>query len=327
MRLKRALGLLDEKGIECGIVLKPENIFYLTDFFPSTTSVLLLKPDPLLLLSKMDSTRIEGLEVEFKVVERFKEELKALKYKMIGVEKEYISLDFYEKYLKGKKIKDLNIEKMRSVKDDEEVENIKKAIRIAEGVLEEVALEGKTEKEVATALEYKIREKADTAFDAIVASGRNSSIPHHKPTGRRIRRGDAVVIDIGARFNHYNCDISRTFSLEAGREFNEVYEAVLQAQEAGIAECYEGNKIKEADDAVRGVLREYGLEDSSLHSSGHGVGLEVHEEPRIGEDAKGKFKKGMVVTLEPGIYKDFGVRIEDMVLVGRKPKILTGIKK
>jgi Xaa-Pro dipeptidase len=327
MRIEKALEILEKKKLECGLVLKPENIYYLTGFFPSSKAVLILRAEPLLLISKMDSTRAEEINIEYKIVEKFKPELKRLRYKKVGVEKNYISLQFFEKYLMGKKLKDLSLEKVRSVKDKKEIRRIRRAIRIAEDALSTIEFDGMTEKEIAASLEYAITRKADLAFKPIVASGRNSAKPHHEPTGKRVKEGEIVIVDLGAKVNHYNCDISRTYSTDGNKKFQEVYDAVLEAQEAAIAECYAKNKIKSADDAARAVLKEYGLEKLFLHSTGHGIGLEIHEEPSINRESKGKFKEGMVVTIEPGIYRGFGVRIEDMVLVGRTPKVLTKIKK
>ena len=118
--------------------------------------------------------------------------------------------------------------------------------------------------------------------------------------------------------NGYHTDMTRTFFNNQAKGFNEVYRIVLEAQRAGIRECYEGNDLKNPDLAVRGVLKEYGLEKYFLHATGHGVGLNIHEPPSVGKRSKGKFKKGMVVTVEPGVYTEFGVRIEDLVLVGKR---------
>jgi len=228
-------------------------------------------------------------------------------------------MDFYERYLKGKEISDLRfIEDMRKIKDKEEIKRIRKAVKVAEDAIKEIDLEGKTEREVAASLEYFIKKKAEVAFNAVVASGRNSAIPHHKPSDRRIKPGEPVIIDFGARIDNYNSDLSRTISSDS-----EVYAAVEEAQRAGVKECFEGNEIKNADLAVREVLRKHGLEEYFLHSSGHGIGLEVHEPPKVSKDVKGRFERGMVVTIEPGVYRDSGIRIEDMVLIGKKPKILS----
>lgn len=329
-RLEKALDRLSAGDIPVGIVQKPENIFYLTDFYPSSSAILLLSGEPLLLLSQMDGPRLGEVKgVKAKVVEKFEGDLRGLGPK-VGVEKVTVSLAFYEKYLKGKEIVDLDfLQKMRSVKDGGEVRAIRRAIRVAEGamgeVLEAVEAGGESERSLAARAEYLIKEKAEVAFEAIVASGRNSSIPHHMPTGRAVRASDAVVIDMGARVGHYNSDITRTHVPPRGEE---LYGIVLEAQKAGIKECYTGNALKNADLAVRRVLGEYGYEEAFLHSTGHGVGLEVHESPRLASDGGGRLDGGTVVTVEPGVYnRRFGVRIEDMVLVGPKPRVLSRFRK
>jgi Xaa-Pro dipeptidase len=325
-RLRNALDKLSEEGLECGIVLKPENIYYLTDFFPTTTAALLLREDPLLIVSKMDQRLAEAAKVEFKAVEKFTQEFN-LKYSKIGVEKKFASIEFYEKHLKGKEVRDLGfIEELRKFKEKEEIKKMKRAARITEMVMKMAAGEliGKKERDVAALAEYKLKEKASLAFDAIVAAGENSAVPHHTPGDKKIKAGEVVILDIGARVEHYNADISRTFCLDSEPE---LYPIALEAQKAAIRECHAGNEVKKADAAAREVFREYGCEEYFLHSTGHGIGLEVHEPPRLSKDVEGRFEKGMVVTVEPGIYKEYGIRIEDMVLVGKKAKLLTKLRK
>lgn len=325
-RLERALDAMKEHGLECGIVLKPENIYYLANFYPTAMAALLLKEEPLLIVSKMDSGLAEAAKVEFKAVEKFEAEFN-LEYDKIGVEKKYASIEFYEKHLKGKEVHNLEfIEEMRKYKEKEEIKKMKRAARITEEVMKSAADEliGKKERDVAALAEYKIKEKAELAFDAIVAAGENSAVPHHTPGDKKIRARDVVILDMGAQVEHYNADVTRTFCL--GSE-PELYSIALEAQKAAIQECYAGNEVRNADLAAREVLREYGWEEYFLHSTGHGIGLEVHEPPRLTKDAKGRFEKDMVVTVEPGIYKEYGVRIEDMVLVRKRPVLLTKLRK
>lgn len=330
MRIERAMDFLGEGGIECGIVLKPENIFYLTGFVPTSRTVLLLRERPLLMVSQMDASLAGKTGIDVKVVKSLKRALK-IRCGTVGVEKDTMSLQFYERYLKGKKLKDMGfLRKMRLVKDKEEIEHIKKAAGISDAVMGEALsiLEGgKTERECASEMEFLIKTWAEPAFDVIVAVGENSAIPHHRPTKKIVDINYPVVVDLGARVNGYHTDMTRTFFNDPAGGFGEVYSIVLEAQKAGIKECYEGNSLKSPDLEVRRVLGEYGLEKSFLHSTGHGVGLEIHEPPNVGKRTKGKFEKGMVVTIEPGVYRDFGVRIEDTVLVGKRPEVLTKSRK
>ncbi len=324
-RLEKALEALVKRGLRCGIALNPANIYYLTGFYPTTTCALLIKEDPFLLGYKMDAALAENANVEFKAVEKMSRELKNLRHKKIGIEKNYMSLEFYERNLKNKKIKKFNfLEEMRMIKEKKEIGQIKKAIEVAEKAIAEVDLRT-TEREAAASVEYAIRKRALSAFDAIIASGRNSAIPHHSPTDMKIK--SPVIVDAGARVEHYNSDITRTFAHEDSGESAMIYEAVREAQKKAIGECYAGNEIRAADMAARKVLREYGFEKDFLHSTGHGIGLEVHEAPRLSKDAKGVFKEGMVVTVEPGVYRNVGVRIEDVVYVGKRPRVLSRLPK
>ncbi|NOZ77191.1 MAG: aminopeptidase P family protein [Euryarchaeota archaeon] len=323
-RLERAIQHLHENDMGCALVSKPENIYYLTGFFPHASSLLILDSEPVLLITKMDSTRDITSAVDYEVVKDFKDRLKAIKEKKIGVEKGRLTLSFWEKHLRGKELLDLGfLEEMRAVKDRGEIKEITKAVEVTEECLGGVSLRG-TEKDAALTIEVCLRKAADSAFEPIVAGGKNSAVPHHRPTDGEI--AGPVIVDLGARVNHYCADMTRTFLLDT-EEAVERYRIVLEAQEAGIRQARDGNEIRAVDRAVREVLAEYGYLDDFLHSSGHGVGLEVHEAPTLNSEAEGSFKKGMVVSVEPGIYRDFGIRMEDMVLVGKRPKLLTSFKR
>lgn len=323
-RLDRALNTLNRLELDCGIVIKPENIYYFTGYYPTAKAVLILKDDPLLLISKMDYLLAENAGVQYKAVEKIEEELRLrLKGRKIGVEKSHVTLEFYEKHLRGKEVHDMRfIGEMRMRKDREEIRRIKKAAELTKKVIMDVSgdMFGSREREIAARAEYMIKRVAEPAFNAIVASGANSAVPHHSPGDKVIEPDDVVILDFGAKVDHYNADLTRTFP---PKDENELYEATLEAQRAAIKECYAGNEIKKADLAARKVLREYGFEELFLHSTGHGVGLEIHEPPRLTKDAKGRFKEGMVVTVEPGVYRDYGIRIEDLVLIRKRPVLLS----
>lgn len=333
MRVKKALEFIGKNKTDAAIILKKENIYYITGFFPSASSVLFLSEKPLLIVHEMDkinAEKIRGREnIEVKVVKKFSKELKKLKFKgKTGIEKGTVTLDFFEKYLKSKKISGISIEEMRKIKESEEIKNIKKGIEISKKLIKEISkLEGKREKEVAAKIvcESLLNENTTPAFEPIVASGLNSCIPHHEPGEKRIGKNESIIIDFGVKYNHYCTDITRTLCLDESRDFSELYEIVKEAQKAGIRELRKGSKIKNADIAIRKVLKEYRVEKLFLHSSGHGIGLEVHELPRLGSEEKGKLENGMVLTVEPGVYgyKNFGIRIEDIVLVDGSAKVLT----
>jgi len=216
------------------------------------------------------------------------------------------------------------VSKLRACKDRVELEDIRRAAAIASDVVGEVpsiVKEGMSERELAAEIEYRIRNKgADgTSFDAIALFGERSSLPHGEPTERRLAAGDIVLVDLGARCNGYNSDLTRTWVYHRIRtsRAKEVYEIVRSAQEASLAAARAGMSCADFDAVGRAVIRESGYGANFGHGLGHGVGLEVHEAPRISGQSSEQLEEGMVVTVEPGIYVpgEGGVRIEDLVLV------------
>jgi Xaa-Pro aminopeptidase len=215
------------------------------------------------------------------------------------------------------------VAKLREVKDEQEQDAMRQAAalgcRLFEDVLEHV-VPAATEMEVAMALEYMARlEGAESmSFDAIIAGGERSALPHGRASMAKLPRRGFVVMDFGVLLKGYCSDMTRTVHMGAARKGErEAYEAVLEAQEAGLAAVRAGVAAGDIDDATRGVLTRHGLADSFTHSTGHGVGMEIHEAPRLAKQATETLRAGMVVTIEPGIYLPgrFGIRIEDTVLI------------
>jgi Xaa-Pro aminopeptidase len=219
------------------------------------------------------------------------------------------------------------VEAGRVVKDDYEIETLRQAGRMLGGCVEEVAAlaqPGRSEIAVAAEIDQVLRRAGfeRPAFETIVASGPNSALPHARPTPRTMREGDGVVLDFGGVYDGYCVDLTRTVQLgEAGREFRRLFAAVSEAQLAAIAAVRPGVAASAIDGAARAVLGRYNLEEAFGHATGHGLGLEVHEEPRLGKPVNGHadtpLEAGMVFTIEPGAYVEGvgGVRIEDDVLV------------
>jgi Xaa-Pro aminopeptidase len=183
---------------------------------------------------------------------------------------------------------------------------------------------GRSEIDVAAELDWIIKQTGfeRPAFETIVASGPNSALPHARPTRRVLREGDGVVLDFGGVYDGYCVDLTRTLPLgDVGADFRRLFAAVAEAQQAAIASVRPGVSANQVDAAARDVLSRYGLEEAFGHGTGHGLGLEVHEEPRIAKARTGlpdvPLEPGMVFTIEPGVYVDGigGVRIEDDVLV------------
>jgi Xaa-Pro aminopeptidase len=217
------------------------------------------------------------------------------------------------------------VETLRLVKDEDELAIMREAAlmgcKLFDHILQ-IIRPGLKEVEVAAELEYKARLMGaeGMSFDTIVASGPRSAMPHGNATNQPLPRKGFVTLDFGIIHKGYCSDMTRTVHLgpPTARESN-AYHAVLEAQEAGVAAVSSGVSSGDVDEAARSVLRREGLAEAFSHSTGHGVGLEIHESPRIGAKQKTRLQAGMVVTIEPGIYLpgDFGVRIEDMVAVTR----------
>jgi Xaa-Pro dipeptidase len=215
------------------------------------------------------------------------------------------------------------VEPLRVVKDEAEVEALRRACAISQEALAALLPElapGLTEVQVAARLEYLMREGGAEApaFETIVAAGENSAIPHHSPTGRELAVGDLLKIDFGARWGGYHADMTRTFVLGPAAEWQrEVHALVEAAQAAGRAALAPGASLLEVDDSARSLISAAGHGDHFGHGLGHGVGLEIHEAPMIGYASTGILRDGTPVTVEPGVYLPGrgGVRIEDTLVV------------
>lgn len=218
------------------------------------------------------------------------------------------------------------VERIRAVKEPAEVAIIREAAARLSSVAAGVAgfvLAGRSEREIAADIDGALRQAGfeRPAFETIVASGPNSALPHARPGLRRVEHGDGVVLDFGGVYDGYCVDLTRTVQLGSSRELSRLLDAVSQAHAAAIGAVKPGARPSEIDAAARDTLAGHGLAAAFGHGTGHGLGLEVHEEPRIGRLAPGQpdepVESGMVFTIEPGAYVPSlgGVRIEDDVLV------------
>ena len=216
-----------------------------------------------------------------------------------------------------------SIDGFRQIKREEEIEQIKKACEITEQAVKfgiDNIRQGITEIELAKIIEDKMLELgADgTSFESIVAFASNSAVPHHQTSDKALEKGMVVLIDTGAKKNGYCADITRTvYYGEPDEKFITCYQAVLLANQTAIDNITSGDELKDCDGYARDVLKERGLAEYFVHSLGHGVGLEIHEAPRLSKKAHGTMQENMVFTIEPGVYFDgqFGIRIEDTVLL------------
>ena len=219
------------------------------------------------------------------------------------------------------------VEQTRQVKDAREIERIREAVLIADRAMEAVTARlhpGMTERQIAWRLEVEMRERGAEAlsFPIIVASGPNGAMPHHRPSDRAIRAGETITIDMGCKVGGYCSDLTRTVVLgEPDATFWGVYDAVLRAQQTCEDRMKAGMTGKAGDALARDVIAAAGHADHFGHGTGHGVGLAIHEQPRLTYTAVADvpLPEGAVVTVEPGIYVPGwgGVRIEDMVVVGK----------
>ncbi|HZA75940.1 MAG TPA: Xaa-Pro peptidase family protein [Acidimicrobiales bacterium] len=215
------------------------------------------------------------------------------------------------------------VESLRLVKDAGEVARIQAACAMADAALAAVRHrlgEGATEAEVALELEWQMRRLGaeGPSFETIVASGPNAALPHHRAGARRIAEGDLVVLDFGALVDGYHSDMTRTVMVgDPSETQSRMYEVVREAQAAGVGAVKAGAEAKAVDDACRSIIREAGWDEAFLHGTGHGVGLDIHEPPRVARTADAMLANGQVVTVEPGVYlaQHGGVRIEDTVVV------------
>jgi Xaa-Pro aminopeptidase len=216
------------------------------------------------------------------------------------------------------------VEVLRERKDAGEVALIQEAVHVAERALELTIAQvkaGQTELEIAGLLEAALRQAGSDGypFPSIVASGPNAALPHARPGPRRVETGDFLLIDFGARVGGYCSDITRTFVVgRASAEQRETYEVVRSANERAVKAVRPGMTGRDADGVARGYIEDRGLGDLFGHSLGHGIGLEVHEAPRLARTADAPLVEGAVVTVEPGVYRPGwgGVRIEDDVHLG-----------
>ena len=245
----------------------------------------------------------------------------------VGFEENYVTYSKYKEYMHKFKINSLvetegMLEKQRMIKDEEEIEYIKKACKITDDCFSYILnyiKPGMTEKQIAREIDdYYYKHAEGTSFKTIVASGENSSKPHAVPTDRQIQNKDIITIDMGCKINGYCSDMTRTFFVgEIPNEVKQIYDLVLKNQLQTLNDMKENFNTKLLAKMVDNDFRlnNYDL----IHALGHGVGLDIHESPTISIKSENLLKENMVVTDEPGIYiaGKFGVRIEDTVLIGK----------
>jgi Xaa-Pro aminopeptidase len=331
-RGERLAAGLGERELDSMLVTELVNVRYLTGF-GGTNGACVCGPDTRLFLTDFRYTERAEAEVEgWEVVTIADDWLGGIAARLagrVGFEDDHVSVRLLEK-LQGKLPEGVEpvaaggaVERLRRVKDPGELEAIAAAAELADEVWRwslERGFVGRSEREVARAAEARIRELGgDPSFPAIVAAGSNGALPHAEPGERTIGGGELVVFDMGAKLDGYCSDGTRTFATgEPGERAREVYEAVREAQAAALDAVRSGIGGEELDGVARERIEVAGHKERFGHGLGHGVGLEVHEAPRVSPRSEDTLEAGEVVTIEPGIYLpgEFGVRIEDLVVVG-----------
>jgi Xaa-Pro aminopeptidase len=325
-------------GFDALIVTDIFNIRYLTGFTGSSACVV-ITPDNAYFLtdSSYETQAISELPGNFKLriyggnwIDGVVELFKRLKPALAGFESNRLSYDSLAKLRKAVKGRRFTpsldvVRELRKVKDKAEIDYIRRSIVALESGFKEVKRRlrpGVIEKDVAFYAELAMRKNGAErlAFDSIVASGPRAALPHGKASDKAVKKGEFVVVDMGARLDGYNSDETRTYLTGKPVALHKkIYATVLEAQLMAIDSIRPGAKAVDVDNAARGVIKKAGYGKYFGHALGHGVGLEVHEGPALSPVSKDVLCEGMVVTVEPGIYvPDWGgVRIEDMALVTR----------
>lgn len=336
LRRGRLAARLDELEVDAVLVTRLPNVRYLTGFSGSNGQAL-VTADATVFFT--DGRYAEQSRHEVPDADRViyldgfppvRAEALARGLSRIGFESEGVTYRMWERLREqadGLSIVPVGqeVERIRGVKDAEEVGRISTAQEAADAAFERVILggglrEGVTERAVALELEVEMRRAGadDRAFETIVAFGESAAEPHHSPTDRPLGRGDVVKADFGALVDGYHSDMTRTVAFgEPDPRLREIRDLVAAAQRSGIEAVRAGASVAEVDLAARRVIKDAGHGDHFPHGLGHGVGLEIHEEPRLRWDATDEIVAGAIVTIEPGVYIPGlgGVRIEDMVEV------------
>ncbi len=333
-RIEKLKGKLTKASVDAFLVSDMINLRFLSGFTGSAGS-LLITPDEAIIFTDSRYTEQAAQESPgFTIIQTLietdviKQTMASLGINTIAFEKDHVTYVIWEKFLKN--FKDLNligvsgwVEELREIKSETEIECIAKAQEIAQSAFKEVLSSiraGVKEIDLALELEFKMRKSGSegVAFPFIVVSGERSSLPHGRPTDKKLKPGEFVTFDFGARYNGYCSDMTRTVVVgPVSDKHRKIYETVLKAQLASLSAVKPGVVGKQVDYAGRKVIEDAGYGKYFGHGMGHGVGLNVHERPSVGRASEDVLRPGMVVTVEPGIYiPGFGgVRIEDLVVV------------
>jgi Xaa-Pro aminopeptidase len=348
-RRKRLLQELRSRKLDALLITHPPNWFYLTGFTGESGALLVSRFGTTLItdgrFTVQAKSETQGVKIElqsgalFPSVGAF---LKKHTVQRVAFDSNQLTVAQLRTLKKatgskwrGREASGL-VERLRLKKDAQELAVMRKAALLAGEVVEAVLKlikPGVREREIAAEIEYQMKKRGASgpSFETIVASGPRGAFPHARPTSKKLRKNELVVLDLGAILGHYCSDITRTVHLgRASQRVRDWYRSVQSAQEAAVAAVKPGVTCGELDAAARDVLRKNGLDQFFVHSTGHGLGLEVHEDPRVARGQSVRLEAGNVITIEPGIYLEGvgGIRIEDDVLVGAgRGEVLTRVTR
>lgn len=336
-RVEKARELFETFDIDALLVTSSSNRFYLSGFKGSSGVLLITKEEAILVTDFRYKTQAAEQAEGYRVVmhtapipEEVAKLTKELSIQKLGFEQDHVTYSSYRTYEKQLESHETGlvpvtglVEKLRLIKDESEIKIVKDAASIADAAFShiiEFIRPGLTEREVSNELEFFMRKNgaASSSFDIIVASGYRSALPHGVASDKKIETGELVTLDFGAYYKGYCSDITRTVAIgNVSDELKEIYQVVYEAQMLGMKGIKPGMTGKEADALTRDYIASKGFGDYFGHSTGHGIGLDVHEGPALSMKSDTILEPGMLVTVEPGIYVSGigGVRIEDDTLI------------
>jgi Xaa-Pro aminopeptidase/Xaa-Pro dipeptidase len=342
--LKKVFEKISKENLDGFLFSSKANVFYLSKFNSTNAYVIITRDDKFFFT---DARYYEGAKEKLKdwKVILLKEKLNQLiefikdnNFKLLGFEKDKWTLSFYEKFVKKHSLEKVLIgyegflDEIRMIKTNEEIEIIRKAVHKIDNVFKKIIpkiKEAKTELDLRRFIINAIFEEGGSgeSFPTIVASGKASAVPHWETSNNPIMWDNLLLIDMGLIYKGYCSDFTRTLFLgNVDKELEKIYEIVKEAHIEATNKVKEGVPIKEIDLTAREIIQKYGYGDYFIHSTGHGIGVEIHEIPRIYKNAEGILKENMVFTIEPGIYlpQKGGVRLENIVVCKKnKAEVLT----
>jgi Xaa-Pro aminopeptidase len=346
-RRARVLPLLEECKAEAFVTSALPNVRYLTGFTGSNGALLITRrreilfTDPRYATQSAQEVDCDARIAKGPLAKAVSSLVKRMRLKSLAFELNRLSFEEHQQLaelLKGVRLKAVSglVETLRMIKTPDEIATIRASVNLNSAALEQALNhfnQSMTEIDLAAEIDYRMRRLgADgNAFETIVASGKRSALPHAHPSARPIESDELLLIDMGSTVSGYASDMTRTYVVgKAAPKIRRMYKAVLDSQLTGLSLVKPGIACAQLDRAVRSVLQGYGMDKLFMHSTGHGLGLEIHERPRIGRKEAVKLEAGMTITIEPGVYEEGtgGVRIEDTVVVTERGcEVLTPTKK